>query len=133
MEGKSGNSVQLKRSHMNALIMDYLVAEGFKEAAERFSQESGIELTRIGGPGAAVSSVLLDQRIMIREAIEEGTVIEAIRLINKYYPELLDQNRSLYFKLQVRFRLSFSDCPFSIFFVSITLTEPSVRTATTTH
>lgn len=96
-----GSNVQLKRSHMNALIMDYLVAEGFKEAAERFSQESGIELTRIGGPGAAASSAMLDQRIEIREAIEEGTIIEAIRLINKHYPELLDQNRSLYFKLQV--------------------------------
>lgn len=124
MEGKSGNSVQLKRSHMNALIMDYLVAEGFKEAAERFSQESGIELTRIGGPGAAVSSVLLDQRIGIREAIEEGTVIEAIRLINKYYPELLDQNRSLYFKLQVRFRL---------FLFRLHQHNFLIRTATTTH
>lgn len=35
-------TVHLKRSEMNALIMDYLIHEGFKEAAERFGEEAGI-------------------------------------------------------------------------------------------
>lgn len=41
------NSMQLKRSEMNELIMDYLVHEGFKEAAERFREEAGIEPTEL--------------------------------------------------------------------------------------
>lgn len=91
----------MKRSQMNLLVMDYLVAEGFKEAAERFKAESGVEMTRIGCD-AAETPELLDQRIEIRVAIEEGRIIDAIKLVNKCYPELLDANRTLYFKLQVR-------------------------------
>jgi len=83
---------------MNLLVMDYLVAEGFKEAAERFKAESGVEMARIND--TAESSELLDQRIDIRLAVEEGRIMDAIRLVNKCYPELLDANRMLYFKLQ---------------------------------
>lgn len=39
--------MQLKRSEMNELIMDYLVREGFKEAAERFREEAGIEMINL--------------------------------------------------------------------------------------
>lgn len=95
------SNVQLKRSQMNTLVMDYLVAEGFKEAAERFKVESGVEMSRpASGPGAG-NTVLLDQRIAIRQSVEEGHILKAIRLINEYHPELLDQNRTLFFKLQV--------------------------------
>jgi len=85
---------------MNVLIMDYLVAEGFKEAAERFKVESGVEMTRIPGSSGPEVSLLLDQRIEIRTAIEEGRIHDSVRFINKYYPELLDEDRHLYFKLQ---------------------------------
>jgi len=87
---------------MNVLIMDYLVAEGFKEAAERFKVESGVEMSRIGATCSSgpETVLLLDQRINVRQAIEDGQVLEAIKLINKFYPELLDENQSLYFKLQ---------------------------------
>lgn len=44
------NSMQLKRSEMNELIMDYLVHEGFKEAAERFREEAGIEPANLKFP-----------------------------------------------------------------------------------
>lgn len=52
------NSMQLKRSEMNELIMDYLVHEGFKEAAERFREEAGIEpanLRFLGGDQSQMS------------------------------------------------------------------------------
>ncbi|XP_005096701.1 glucose-induced degradation protein 8 homolog [Aplysia californica] len=80
------------RADMNKLIMNYLVTEGFKEAAEKFSAESGISPT--------VNLDTLDDRIRIREAILEGRVMEAISLINSLYPELLDSDRYLYFRLQ---------------------------------
>lgn len=35
---------QLRRSEMNQLIMEYLIHEGFKEAAERFKIEAGIQM-----------------------------------------------------------------------------------------
>jgi hypothetical protein len=66
-------------------------AEGFKEAAEKFRMESGIE-----------PSVDLDERIKIREMILKGQIQEAIALINHLHPELLDTKRYLYFHLQVR-------------------------------
>ncbi|EQB77207.1 hypothetical protein CB1_000262005 [Camelus ferus] len=77
---------------MNRLIMNYLVTEGFKEAAEKFRMESGIE--------PSVDLETLDERIKIREMILKGQIQEAIALINSLHPELLDTNRHLYFHLQ---------------------------------
>lgn len=169
-EGPS--SMQLKRSEMNELIMDYLVHEGFKEAAERFREEAGIETTRTSlrnqhleyNNDNAIASVsqqanggseirknnnnginksldhtieqdkndtssttnqsgsadtkldrlsglnswltkaetpdMMDKRIEIRHLIEEGDILKGQSKINIYYPELLDNHRNLYFKLQ---------------------------------
>lgn len=67
--------------------------EGFKEAAEKFRLESGID------PNVDLDS--LDERIKIREMVLKGQIQEAIALINSLHPELLDTNRYLYFHLQV--------------------------------
>ncbi|KAJ8964796.1 hypothetical protein NQ314_004603 [Rhamnusium bicolor] len=82
----------LGRSNMNKLIMNYLVTEGFKEAAEKFQQESGVI------PSVELHS--LDDRIRIRDAIMTGRIQEATALINQLHPELLDNDRYLYFHLQ---------------------------------
>lgn len=66
--------------------------EGFKEAAEKFQQESGV------GPTVELNS--LDDRIRIREAIQNGRIQEATDLVNQLHPELLDNDRYLYFHLQ---------------------------------
>lgn len=71
----------------------FSVSEGFKEAAEKFRMESGIE--------PSVDLDTLDERIKIREMILKGQIQEAIALINSLHPELLDTNRYLYFHLQV--------------------------------
>ncbi|KAG7262168.1 hypothetical protein CRUP_003830 [Coryphaenoides rupestris] len=86
------NNVHIQRADMNRLIMNYLVTEGFKEAAEKFRMESGIE------PSVDLDS--LDERIKIREMLLKGQIQEAIALINSLHPELLDTNRYLYFHLQ---------------------------------
>ena len=49
------------RADMNKLIMNYLVTEGFKEAAEKFQKESGLE--------TAVDMDSIDLRIKIKELI----------------------------------------------------------------
>ena len=42
----------------------------------------------------------LDNRIMIREAINAGKIEDSISLVNQLCPELLDNDRYLYFHLQ---------------------------------
>uniref|UniRef100_U5EZ15 Putative lish motif-containing protein n=1 Tax=Corethrella appendiculata TaxID=1370023 RepID=U5EZ15_9DIPT len=81
-----------KQDDINLLIMNYLVTEGFKEAAEKFQAESGIQ------PSVDLSS--LDNRILIREAVQNGRIQEATHLVNQLHPELLDNDRYLYFHLQ---------------------------------
>lgn len=83
---------QFRQSDMNRLIMNYLVTEGFKEAAEKFQVEAGLE------PSVELNT--LDERILIRDAVQNGRVQEATRLVNQLHPELLDNDRYLFFHLQ---------------------------------
>lgn len=80
-----------KHADMNRLVMNYLVTEGFKEAAEKFQMEAGLE------PTIELSS--LDDRILIREAVQSGRIEEAIQLVKQLHPELLDNDRFLLFHL----------------------------------
>ena len=73
----------------------FLLSEGFKEAAEKFRVESGIQ------PNMELDG--LDDRIKIRDAVQNGRVEDAISLVNSLHPELLDQDRYLYFHLQVKY------------------------------
>jgi len=84
--------LRIQRADMNKLIMNYLVTEGFKEAAEKFQLESGIN--------PLIDLDNLDHRIKIRDAIQNGKIQEAISMVNRLYPELLDDNRYLFFHLQ---------------------------------
>ena len=70
-----------------------ILIEGFKEAAEKFRNETGIYYP--------FDTNSLDQRIKIREAVEIGNIPHAIQLINELNPELMDANRLLAFHLQV--------------------------------
>jgi hypothetical protein len=85
--------IQVSHSDMNRLVMDYLVTEGYKEAAEKFSEESGVHL-----PSGAYSETL-EARIRIRQAIHDGRVGDAITMINDLHPELLENNKILHFYL----------------------------------
>lgn len=86
------HSCHVSRSQMNQLIMNYLVTEGFKEAAEKFRVEARIE--------PPMELDLLDDRIRLRSLVQNGQIQEAINLVNNLYPELLDKYRYLYFRLQ---------------------------------
>ncbi|KAF9015073.1 lish motif-containing protein [Cyathus striatus] len=79
-------------SDLNRLIMDYLVIEGYKSAAEEFSQEANLE------PPVDFDSI--ESRMDIREALQRGDVEEAIARVNDLNPEILDKNQALYFRLQ---------------------------------
>lgn len=67
-------------SDLNRLIMDYLVIEGYKDAADAFSRESGLK------PFVDSDSIL--NRMIIRGAIQRGDVEDAIGRVNELDPEV---------------------------------------------
>lgn len=71
--------------------MDYLVIEGYKEAAEAFSQEAGVS------PGVELSTIT--DRMIIRQAIQEGDIDEAMSGAAALDPAILLSNPTLVFHL----------------------------------
>lgn len=65
---------------MNRLVMDYLVIEGYKSAAEEFSQEANLS------PPVDFESI--ESRMDIREALQRGDVEDAITRVNDLNPEV---------------------------------------------
>ncbi|KAG0028073.1 hypothetical protein BGZ81_005027 [Podila clonocystis] len=84
--------VQVDREDLNKLIMNYLIIEGYKDAAEKFSQESGAK------PPVNLESI--QDRMIVRTAIQRGNIEEAIERVNDLNPEILDTNPKLFFHLQ---------------------------------
>lgn len=82
----------MNRGNMNKLIMNYLVTEGFKEAAEKFRDEANVS--------PEVNLDGMDDRIRIRDAIQGGKISDATGLVHNLHPELLDDDRYLFFHLQ---------------------------------
>lgn len=60
--------------------MEYLISEGYPEAAQRFSHEANIE------PELDVDSI--QERVEIREAIASGDIQSAIEKINELNPQV---------------------------------------------
>ncbi|CAG8433350.1 1559_t:CDS:2 [Diversispora eburnea] len=89
---KKLSDVKIDKADLNKLIMNYFVIEGYKDAAETFSQECGLS------PSIDVDSI--QDRMYIRNAIQNGNVEEAIERVNDLNPEILDTNPKLFFHLQ---------------------------------
>jgi hypothetical protein len=60
--------------------MDYLVIEGYKSAAEEFSDEANVP------PPVDFESI--ESRMVIREALQRGDIEEAISRMNDLNPEV---------------------------------------------
>ncbi|KAK4684588.1 glucose-induced degradation protein 8, partial [Tremellales sp. Uapishka_1] len=84
---------EISKSDLNALIFDYLLIEGFPDAAIEFARETGMSET--------VDHEMIQERMAIREAVEEGRVEEAVRRTNELDPEILDTNPPLLFHLHL--------------------------------
>lgn len=69
-----------QNSDLNRLVMDYLVIEGYKDAADCFSKESGLK------PFVDSDSIL--NRMIIRGAIQRGDIDDAIGRVNELDPEV---------------------------------------------
>ena len=66
-------------SDLNKLIMNYLVIEGFKDAAVKFSSETKID------PMVNLESI--QDRMNIRNSVQEGNIEHAIEQVNDLDPE----------------------------------------------
>lgn len=66
---------------LNKLIMNYLIIEGYKDAAEKFSHESGAK------PPVNLESI--QDRMIVRTAIQRGNIEEAIERVNDLNPEVM--------------------------------------------
>ncbi|KAJ2768852.1 hypothetical protein IWQ57_003357 [Coemansia nantahalensis] len=84
--------VPIAKSDLNRLIMNYLVIEGYKDAAEKFSEESGLT--------HSVDLGSIEERMQIRFAVQSGDIRGAIERVNDLNPDLLDTDPRLYFRLQ---------------------------------
>ena len=83
------DSVSVDQQFLDSVVMDYLVKEGFQEAAELFSQEASTPL-----PSDAISFY------PIQMAIEKGNVEEAICRTNEIDPSILETHHKLFCHLQ---------------------------------
>jgi len=88
---KKLNEVKIRKEDMNKLIMNFLVTEGYVDAAEKFQLESGTEHTDLG---------TITDRVAVRKALQNGNVEDAIEKVNDLNPEILDMNPQLFFHLQ---------------------------------
>lgn len=93
----AAHEVKLSSLDVQSLIMNYLVVEGYKEAASHFIKESE-NITESSMYTPMLDS--MDSRQLIKEAIlEDGDIPKAISLINDLNPEIMDLNPRLSFSL----------------------------------
>lgn len=89
---KKLSDVKIRKEDMNKLVMNFLVTEGYVEAAEKFQMESGTE------PDIDLGTIT--DRMAVRKAVQCGHVEDAIEKVNDLNPEILDTNPQLFFHLQ---------------------------------
>lgn len=85
-------AVELRKEDLNQLVMNFLVTEGYVEAAEIFEKESGT------APGVDLGAIT--ERMHIRKAVQSGNVEAAIEAVNDLNPEILEEQAELAFHLQ---------------------------------
>eukprot|EP01100_Stratorugosa_tubuloviscum_P008432 TRINITY_DN351_c1_g1_i1.p1 TRINITY_DN351_c1_g1~~TRINITY_DN351_c1_g1_i1.p1 ORF type:complete len:249 (-),score=104.93 TRINITY_DN351_c1_g1_i1:637-1347(-) len=84
--------IEVNQEQLNELIMNYLVVEGFKDAAECFQKESGTK------PAVELSSI--ENRLNIRLAIQRGEILNGIAKIVDLSVQTSDTNKDLMVKLK---------------------------------
>ncbi|XP_031125999.1 protein GID8 homolog [Ipomoea triloba] len=86
------NDVKIRKEDMNKLVMNFLVTEGYVEAAEKFRIESGTE--------PDIDLATITDRMAVKKAVQSGNIEDAIEKVNDLNPEILDTNPQLFFHLQ---------------------------------
>ncbi|KAE7995612.1 hypothetical protein FH972_000388 [Carpinus fangiana] len=77
---KKLNDVKIRKEDMNKLVMNFLVTEGYVDAAEKFRMESGTE--------PDIDLATITDRMAVKKAVQCGNVEDAIEKVNDLNPEL---------------------------------------------
>ncbi|KAF3556377.1 hypothetical protein F2Q69_00013549 [Brassica cretica] len=77
---KKLNAVKLRKEDMNTLVMNFLVTEGFVEAADKFQRESGTK--------PEIDLATITDRMAVKKAVQNGNVEDAIEKVNDLNPEV---------------------------------------------
>lgn len=85
------DDVKSPKSDINALILDYLVMEGYPNAAAKFKKEANLQ------PHPADDSIR--RRQQIQQFIHTGSIQSAIEMLNDLDPEVLDNDPTLHFAI----------------------------------
>ncbi|XP_056864092.1 protein GID8 homolog [Raphanus sativus] len=80
---KKLNAVKLRKEDMNTLVMNFLVTEGFVEAADKKF------LSFPFGETAEIDLATITDRMAVKKAVQNGNVEDAIEKVNDLNPELL--------------------------------------------
>lgn len=89
---KKLNDVKIQKEDMNKLVMNFLVTEGFVDAAEEFRKESGTD--------PEIDLATITDRMAVKRAVQNGNVVDAIDKVNDLNPQILVANPQLCFHLQ---------------------------------
>ncbi|PSC71019.1 glucose-induced degradation 8-like protein [Micractinium conductrix] len=84
--------VKIRKEDMNRVVMNFLVTEGYVDAARVFERESGT------APGVDLEQIT--DRTEIRRAVQSGDVEQAIERVNDLDPDILERQQRLFFHLQ---------------------------------
>jgi len=71
---------------LNRLVLDYLILEGYRTAAESFVSEAATDLP--SNAAQQVEDASIETRIQIKEKVESGDVMGAIEMCNDLNPEV---------------------------------------------
>jgi len=82
----------LDKATMDALVMNWLIVEGYAGAAEQFQQESGAK--------GSVPLSSIAARTGVRAAISQGRVDDAIKDVETMLPTLMEKNAALRLQMQ---------------------------------
>ncbi|KAF9881624.1 ran binding protein in the microtubule-organising centre [Colletotrichum karsti] len=83
--------VKSPKSDINALILDYLMMEGYSGAASRFCKEANLSPFHV--------DETIKTRQQIQKAIHQGNISGAIEELNDFDSEILDRDPQLHFAL----------------------------------
>ncbi|KAK4340575.1 hypothetical protein RND71_039076 [Anisodus tanguticus] len=83
---KKLNDVKIRKEDMNRLVMNFLVTEGYVEAAEKFRKESGTD--------PDIDLATITDRMAVKKAVQAGNVEDAIEKVNDLNPE--DKKKPFY-------------------------------------
>jgi len=89
---KKLSEIKILKQDLNNLVMNYLLVEGYKDAADKFKCESSTE--------PEIEMDAIQERMEIRSAIQRGMIDDGISKVNNLNPDILAGNKDLIFHLK---------------------------------